>query len=146
MKKAAGTHETFERPDQVKLGSERAFGFVFTAFFAIVGGFKAWAGHDVFWVGVWFAAAGLVLLLALAAPRLLRPFNVVWFKFGLLLHRIVSPLVMGLMFFAVITPIAWIMRALGKRPLHLRFEPEVHSYWIARTPPGPPPDSMKQQF
>ncbi len=146
MTKTGGTHESFDREDKVKVGSERSFGFVFTGFFAIVGGVKAWAGHDPLWVGVWFAAAGVVLVLALAAPSLLRPFNLLWFKFGLLLHHIVSPLVMGLMFFVVITPIAWLMRALGKRPLHLQFEPAAQSYWIPRTPPGPPPDSMKQQF
>jgi Saxitoxin biosynthesis operon protein SxtJ len=146
MGKGQGTHETFDRPDHVKVGSERAFGFVFAGFFSIVGGVRAWSGDDLTWVGVWFAAAAIVLLLALAAPRLLRPFNLVWFKFGLLLHRVVSPVIMGLMFFVVITPIGLMMRALGKRPLKLRFEPNLETYWIARTPPGPPPSSMTQQF
>ena len=146
MAKTQATHETFDRPDHVKVGSERTFGYVFAGVFSIVGGAKAWSGHDPAWVGAWFAAAAIVLFLALAAPSLLRPFNLVWFKFGLLLHRVVSPVVMGLMFFVVITPTGLAMRALGKRPLNLRFEPDLETYWIARTPPGPPPSSMTQQF
>ena len=146
MAKNAGAHETFDRPDQVQVGSERSFGFVFAAFFSIVAGFKAWFGHDLIWIAVWIGAAAFILLLALAVPRLLRPFNLLWFRFGLVLHAIVSPLIMGLVFFLAVTPTGLIMRTIGKRPLNLRFEPEAETYWIRRTPPGPPPASMKQQF
>ncbi len=146
MAKGAGAHETYDRPDRVKLGSDRAFGFVFAVFFSIVGGLKLWAGHDLLWIGAWFTAAGIVLVLALAIPRALRPFNFLWFKFGLLLHSIVSPLVMAAMFFCVVTPTAWAMRAFGKRPLSLKFEPQAETYWIQREPPGPPPASMNHQF
>ena len=67
-------------------------------------------------------------------------------RFGLLLHRIVNPLVMALLFFLVVTPIALLMRLFGKRPLHLKTEPDAATYWIPRDPPGPEPDTMKQQF
>ena len=80
------------------------------------------------------------------APKLLAPFNRLWARFGLLLHRITSPLVLGIMFFAVITPMGWIMRALGKDLLRLKIDPAATSYWIARTPPGPTPESLKDQF
>ncbi len=146
MPKAQGSHESFDRLDHVKVGSDRMFGLVFAGFFSIVGGIKLWSDHDLTWVGVWFAAAVAMLVLALALPRVLRPLNLVWFKFGLLLHRVVSPVVMGLMFFVVITPTGIVMRVLGKRPLNLSFDPKVETYWIARTPPGPLPASMNQQF
>jgi len=67
-------------------------------------------------------------------------------RFGLLLHRIVNPLVMALLFFLVVTPIALLMRLFGKRPLQLDSEADAESYWIPRDPPGPDPETMKQQF
>ncbi|MDD9928124.1 MAG: SxtJ family membrane protein [Rhodospirillaceae bacterium] len=90
--------------------------------------------------------AGVFLALAFAAPKLLSPLNRLWMRFGLLLHRIVNPLVMALLFFLVVTPIALLMRLFGKRPLHLETEPDAESYWIPRDPPGPEPETMKQQF
>jgi hypothetical protein len=91
-------------------------------------------------VGAAFLAA------ALLRPAVLAPLNRVWTRFGLLLHRIVSPVVLGIMFFVVITPMGLIMRALGKDPLRLRLEREARSYWIERRPPGPPPDTLNNQF
>jgi len=72
--------------------------------------------------------------------------NKLWFHFGLLLHKIVSPLVMGLLFFVTVTPIGLLMRTLGKTPLKLEFDKDADSYWILRDPPGPAPDTMKRQF
>jgi hypothetical protein len=124
--------------------SDRAFGLVFTAFFAIVAVLpmlrseppRPWA----------FAAAGVLLALALAAPRLLAPLNRLWLKFGDLLHRIVSPIALAILFYGVVTPTGLLMRLFGKDPLRLRFDREAKSYWIAREPPGPPPESLKDQF
>jgi len=62
------------------------------------------------------------------------------------MHRVVNPLVMGIRFFVVITPLGWLMRALGKDLLRLKREPDAASYWIERTPPGPAPQSMRNQF
>ena len=137
-------HEDYGRAEEVKLGSERAFGVVFAVVFAVVGlwplvaggGVRAWA----LGVGAW------ILVVALARPALLRPFNRAWFHFGLLLSRVVNPLVMGLLFFVTVTPIGLIMRALGKDPLRLRFDRGAPSYWIERQPPGPEPETMRQQF
>ena len=146
MPRAESTHERLASEHEVKLGSDRAFGLVFAGFFTIVGGVKLWAGHSMAWSGAWFAAAAAMLLVALVVPRILRPLNILWFRFGLLLHRVVSPLVMGLMFYVAVTPVGLIMRLLGKRPLNLAFEPAAESYWIERRPPGPPPASMTNQF
>ena len=79
-------------------------------------------------------------------PAALAPLNRVWTRFGLLLHRIVSPVVLGVMFFVVVTPTGLLMRALGKDPLRLRLTVTQRSYWIDRQPPGPAPDTLNNQF
>ena len=137
-------HEDYGRAEEVELGSERAFGVVFAAVFVVIGlwplvaggGVRAWA----LGVGVW------ILVVALTRPALLRPFNRLWFRFGLLLNRVVNPLVMVLLFFVTVTPIGLVMRVLGKDTLRLRFDRGAPSYWIERQPPGPEPGTMRQQF
>jgi hypothetical protein len=86
------------------------------------------------------------LLLGLFWRAPLAPLNRLWFRFGMILHAIVSPLVLGLIFYLVVTPTALLLRAIGKDPLRLRPDRAAASYWIAKAPPGPPPDTMKQQF
>ncbi len=137
-------HESFAREEEVRSSSERAFGFVFTTVFTIVALLPLWRGAAPRWwslgvAAVFFAAALLV-------PRVLAPLNWLWTKFGLLLHAVVNPLVMTLLFFTTVTPIALIMRAMGKDPLRLRLDPDAPTYWIERRPPGPEPATMPRQF
>lgn len=137
-------HEDLRREDDAVQGSDRSFGIVFTVVFALLGLWQLSHGRNSAW---WLLAVSLVLLaLALLRPGLLAPLNRLWFRFGLLLHRIVSPLVMAVLFFGSILPVAMLMRLCGKRPLQLRFEPKAESYWIRREPPGPVPDSFRNQF
>lgn len=128
----------------VQIGSERSFGIVFAVVFVLIGLWPLKAGGDVRLWALGLAAA--FLLVALVAPRLLKPLNLIWFKFGLLLHKIMTPLVMGLLFFLTVTPVGMLMRATGKDPMRLKRDPTAASYWINRDPPGPKPDSMKNQF
>ena len=79
-------------------------------------------------------------------PALLAPLNRVWNKLGLLLGKIVSPIVLGALFFLVITPSAIIIRWMGKDLLNLRRDPKAESYWLVRDPPGPAPESINDQF
>lgn len=144
MKSKDLAHDSLARPDEIKPGSDRSFGIVFAIFCAIVTVIQLWASNHFSWL--WAAAAGAFMLSALLTPRLLHPLNVLWFKFGMLLHHIVTPVVLGLMFFAVFTPIGLWMRIVRKRPLNLRFDSQAKSYWIDRKPPGPPPESFKNQF
>ncbi len=138
------THERLTPNEPAAGGSDRGFGFVFAGVFTVVGLFPLLdGGAPRLWP---FAFAGAVLAIALVKPELLTPCNKGWFRFGLLLHRIVSPVVMALLFYAVMTPTGLIMRALGKDPLRLRFDPNAESYWIHREPAGPNPESMKNQF
>ncbi len=144
MARQPATHESFDREEEIKGSSDRSFGLVFTVFFSIIGGIKLWVGSSWFWP--WFVAAGLILFLALVKPRVLAPANRLWLRFGLLLHRIVNPIVMGLLFFATVTPIGLMLRLFGKDLLHLRRDGSARTYWIDRKPPGPSPDSMINQF
>ena len=91
-------------------------------------------------------AAGVFAAAGLFAPALLWPLNRVWFLFGMALHKVVNPVVMGLLFYATITPMALVMRLMGKDPLRRRFDPAAKSYWIERRPAGPEPQSMRRQF
>ncbi len=144
MSGSQGTHESFQPESEVQAGSERSFGIVFTVVFAIVGALPLWSGGPVrFWA---LAVAALFLIAAFAAPRLLRPLNLLWFRFGLMLHAVVNPLVMGLLFFLTVTPIALIMRLMGKDPLHLGFNADAQSYWVERDPDEMAPETMRRQF
>jgi hypothetical protein len=126
------------------LSSDRMFGLVFGVAFVIVGVLPALDGNLP---RLWAIIIGVAfLILAFAVPRVLHRANVYWSKFGLLLNRIVNPVVMGLLFFAVVTPIALIFRTLGNDPLRLRLDPTAATYWIDRVPPGPSPESIKNQF
>lgn len=134
--------ESLHREDKLAPGSPRQFGLVMAVFFAILAAIALWRGAWV-WAAFWAGFVALFGLAALVAPRVLDPLNRFWFRFGLLLHAIVNPLVMALMFFVIITPIGLLMRTLGKRPIPLRPDRATASYWLSReTAPGP----MKKQY
>lgn len=140
------TNPAFEHSAKtdVKMGSERSFGLVFAVVFLIVALLPLKSGGDVrMWA---LGAAAAFAVIALAMPRMLRPLNIVWFKFGMLLHHVVTPVVMGLLFFVTVTPVGLMMRATGKDPMRLKRDAAAQTYWISRTPPGPAPETMKNQF
>lgn len=137
-------HETLKSNRKVELGSNRNFGLVFAGVFAVL---AVWPlirhGEAIRWWAL--APAAVFLGLALYADHLLAPLNKLWFRFGLLLHSVVSPLVMGALFYGAVTPVALVLRAMGKDILRLK-QDDAKSYWIERTPPGPAKNSMGQQF
>jgi len=140
----AQTHEDFSREEQVKASSNRAFGWVFVAVFLIIALWPLVFGGTLRWWSLIVSA--LVALVTVAAPSLLTVPNRLWLRFGLLLHRIVSPVVLGIMFYLVVMPMGLLMRAFGKDFLRLRRDDFAESYWIKRDPPGPEPASMSNQF
>ena len=144
MKRAIRTHERTSHDAPTLGSSDRSFGVVVTILFGVVGLFPLFVGRAPRWWSL--AAAAAVLATALLEPRWLAPFHRIWFRLGLFLHHIVSPVVMAVIYFAVVTPTGLIMRALGKDPLRLRREPDAASYWIHRDPPGPERESMTNQF
>ena len=139
-----GSHEFQPREEVVKTSSNRSFGLVCAAFFALIAALGLWHG-TARWP-IWLALAATSAVLALAAPQLLAPLNWGWTKFGLLLHRIVSPVILAFLFYGCIAPIGFLMRLSGKDPLRRRYEPHAASYWIKRTPAGPQPETFKDQF
>ena len=138
------THESLNRDDPVRMGSDRSFGLVFSVVFVLISAAPLLGGGPVRWWAL--AVAVVILAVALLKASLLAPLNRLWFKFGMLLHAIVNPLIMGMIFFGLLTPTAFVMRVFRRDALRLHRQPNAPSYWIVRDPPGPPPDSMDRQF
>lgn len=138
------SHERLTAEDEVRSGSDRSFGIVFAVVFALIALFPLLHGGSIrLWA---LAIAAVFAALAFLWPKLLAPLNRLWFRFGLLLHKIVNPVVLGLMFFVIITPVAWITRLFGGKLLSLGYDKEAPSYWQRRTPPGPEPETIRNQF
>lgn len=140
------THEMQAHDHKEKVSSDRSFGFVFTVVFLLVGMWPLtgnWTDFDrIRWWSI--ALAMVIFLVSLIIPRILAPANMLWMKFGLLLHRIVSPIMLGAMFFVALTPVALIMRWRGKDLLSLEAKPEEKTYWVERV--DEIPTSMTNQF
>ncbi|WBU53904.1 SxtJ family membrane protein [Paracoccus sp. SCSIO 75233] len=125
----------------VKMGSERNFGFVFCSIMTIIALWPVMSGNGP---RIWLLLmAALLLAVTLVAPHLLRPLNRLWFRFGLLLGAIVAPIVMALVYFLAFLPIGVLLRIMGKDLLSTRLDPDQTSYWIERKEP---PGSMERQF
>ena len=126
------------------MGTDRSFGLVFAVVFALVCVAPLFSGGELrLWAG---AVAVAFLVVSFTAPKLLKPLNRLWFLVGMALHHVVTPLVMGLLFFVTVTPIGLIRRAMGKDSLGLRRDDAAASYWVVRQPTGPAPGSMRRQF
>ena len=128
----------------ISLPTDRSFGFTFVAVFGLAAVWLIWAGRPS---GFAFAFLGLATLaVTLIKASLLRPLNRAWMKFGALLHVVVSPIVLGAIYYLVIAPVGIGMRLAGRDALNRRFAPAQRSYWMDREPPGPAPESLKDQF
>jgi predicted membrane metal-binding protein len=138
------TTESIIEHRKVKLGSDRSFGVVFAAVFVVIALIPLLSGRGPLWWSLIVAAAFAAV--ALVAPGLLAPLNRLWFRFGLLLHRILNPVVMGFIFFGAFLPMGLLVRLLGKDLLRLKRDASAETYWIVRDPPGPSAGSMKKQF
>jgi hypothetical protein len=126
--------------DDFKISSNRSFGIVFFVVFLLIAIFPLANNGDI---RIWsLIISSIFLILGLLKSNILTPLNRIWFKFGIFLGKIVSPLVMGIIFFFVVTPIGLIMRALGKDLLNLKYNLNK-SYWIEKSGPK---SKMKNQF
>lgn len=137
-------HEDLTRARRIEGSSDRSFGLVFAGVFLLVAFWPLLHGRSPRW---W--ASGVAVgfgLVALVRPVLLAVFNRLWSKLGVLLGRVVSPIALGILFYGVLTPTGAMIRLTGKDPLRLRRDRGAKTYWIAREPPGPAPDSMTHQF
>ena len=126
--------------DDIKISSNRSFGIVFFVVFLIIALYPLTYSGDV---RIWSAIISLFFfVLGILNSKLLTPLNKLWFRFGIVLAKIVSPLIMGIIFFLVVTPIGLIMRLLGKDVLNLKYN-KNKSYWIEKNGPK---SKMKNQF
>ena len=126
--------------DEVKLSSNRSFGVVFFIVFLLIGLYPFLKGNDL---RIWSLIISFIfLVLGLINSRILTPLNRLWFKFGLLLGKFISPIIMGIIFFIVVTPIGIIMRLFKKDLLNLKFN-KKETYWIDKKGPK---SKMKNQF
>ena len=126
--------------DEIKISSNRSFGIVFFIVFLLIALYPLLKGNDL---RIWSLVISFIfLILGLINSKILTPLNRLWFKFGLVLGRFISPLIMGIIFFIVVTPIGIIMRLLKKDLLNLKYN-KKETYWIDKSGPK---SKMKNQF
>ena len=127
--------------DEINIGSNKSFGIVFFIVFFIIALFPLINNSEI---RVWAVIISLIfLILGLINSKILTPLNKAWFKFGIFLGKIISPIIMGVIFFLVVTPIGLFMRLLGKDVLNLKLNKKKGSYWIEKVGPK---SKMKNQF
>lgn len=142
------------RAQEFQVGPDRSFGILFTVVFGLIA-----LARPSFLVANRFyqldpqnfrigaaAIAALFLLLAFVAPKVLHPLNVAWMRLGFVMGLIVSPIVLGILFYLTVVPMGILLRLMGKDLLRLKLDKTAPSYWIERSPPGPAPDTMRNQF
>ena len=126
--------------DEIKISSNRSFGIVFFIVFLLIALYPLLKGNDL---RIWSLVISFIfLVLGSINSKILTPLNRLWFKFGLLLGRFISPLIMGIIFFVVVTPTGIIMRLLKKDLLNLKYN-KKETYWINKSGPK---SKMKNQF
>jgi hypothetical protein len=126
----SATHEQFDSKIDRRHPSDRNFGFVFTAVFLFFG---LWPLRHARPIRPWcLALSAALLLVTLFRPSLLHLPNRAWTGLGLSLGKVVNPIVIGLLFYLVFTPIALALRWMGKDLLHLRRNPAAKTYWLTR--------------
>ena len=144
MTKPTGHHEFGASHHEVEGSSDRSFGLVFAVVCTLIAIHQAWRGAG--WWPLALALAVGFLVLALTRPALLAPLNRWWTKLGLLLGAIVAPIVMGIIYFGIITPMAVLARLLGKDFLRLARDPAARTYWLPRTGEVPTRERLRDQF
>ena len=139
-------HEDFSRGEEVKSGTDRSFGLTVGGILVLIAVARSYF-HGLGWIQYGLAGIGVALILVgLVAPHSLSPLHRAWDKLGLILFRVVNPVVLALIYAIVIVPVGFLMRVTGRDPLRLKFDAQADSYWIVRDPPGPAPDTMTNQF
>ena len=126
--------------NEIKIGSNKSFGIVFFVVFLLIALYPLTINQEI---RLWSLIISIIfLILGLFNSKILRPLNILWFKFGIFLGKIVSPIIMGVIFFFVVTPIAILMRFIGKDLLNLKYN-KKKTYWIEKNGPK---SKMKNQF
>jgi hypothetical protein len=137
-------HRSHDTDDELVVGSDRSFGIVFAVVFCVIGLWPLLFGRPLRDWAMYVAAAFVVT--AMVRPAVLAPLNRAWMRFGAVLHKVMNPVLLGLIYLLCIVPTGLIMKLLGRDAMRLRREPGASTYWIGRTPAGPEPDSLRNMF
>ncbi len=150
MKKSTSTlqvaFENYGREKKLARSSERVFGTFFGTLFLSVGILKIYLTQMQSnpWNFLWFIFAAFMYLAACIYPKILMPFNTLWIYVGKILHTIVNPMIMGVLFFGILSPLSYVTKLLGRDPLRLKYDATAKSYWIVREPSDQ--TDLKNQF
>lgn len=137
-------HETFRRDEPTPKASNRSVGLVLGTAFGVIGAWPILADETP---RIWLLGlAALLTLSALVLPRVLAPVAWLWLGLGRVLHVVVSPIIMAVVYGLAVIPTGLYVRLSGKDPLRLKYDPGASTYWVPRDPPGPDPKSLPQQF
>ena len=142
------THEDFRRTEEVKGSSDRGFGLTVGGILLLIAAVRTWLHDGYGTVELVLGAVGAVPGRPGAgrARTAWRGLNRAWMKLGLLMFKVVNPVVLALIYLTTIVPIGLVMRAFGHDPLRLKRDPQASTYWVRREPPGPAPETMIHQF
>ena len=136
--------ESNERTNEVEGSSDRSFGIVVGAALILIG---AWPAVHHQFPRLWAIALGAVFaLVGIVQPKLLSFLNRAWTRVGILIGRVMTPIIMGVLLYVVLAPVGAVQRLFGRDQLHLKWDKNAKTYWQFRDPPGPPPATMKNQF
>tara|TARA_Y100000591_G_C21470043_1_gene515223 strand:+ start:90 stop:467 length:378 start_codon:yes stop_codon:yes gene_type:complete len=114
----------------MKKSSEKSFGILFGIVFLLISLWPLFSSNNL---RLWALIISLIFfIITFLKPKILKPLNNIWIKFGEILGKVVAPIVMGIVFFVVLTPISLIVRAFGKDLLGLKITDKKNSYWIRR--------------
>ncbi len=140
-------HEDYGRHQPVKGSSDRGFGLTVGGISLAIAALRTWLhdGYGTFELVLTPIGIALVVL-GLVWPKILAGPNRAWTRLGLLMFKVVNPVVLALMYVTTFVPIGLIMRACGRDPLRLKADPSASTYWVKREPPGPAPETMIHQF
>jgi cytochrome c biogenesis factor len=140
-------HAEHQEHQEIEGSSDRSFGLTVGGILALIEAYRLWSSGTLDTIGIVLLTIAVpLMLLGLVYPPVLAPLNRAWMKLGLIMFKVVNPIIMFVVYVLTIVPIGLIMRMVGKDPLRIKLEKDAKSYWIERDPAGPSPESMKNQF
>lgn len=147
MSQNSSLHENYRDEEPTEAGSDRAFGCTVGSILMLIGAAKTFVAGAISSVAcLIFGLGALLLLLGIFVPSRLSTLNRLWLKVGTAIAKVVNPIILALLFFLVVTPMALFMRIVGKRPLRLAADPTAATYWIERETPAGGASTMRRQF
>lgn len=140
-------HTEHQEHHEIESSSDRSFGLTIGGILLLIEAYRLWSSGALDTLGIVLLVIALPLLVfGLVYPKVLAPLNKAWTKLGLIMFKVVNPIIMFAVYVLTIVPIGLIMKMVGKDPLHVKLDKSAKSYWVERNPSGPSPDSMKNQF